>query len=119
MVGSDFMTRLLERGLAASDLRQRVLANNVANVSTPGFKRSRVDFEAQLAEAVTKGEGADEVRPTVVTEAYSIGRPDGNNVDIELEMTRIAENQIWYSALTRQLSDHFSRLRMVIHDGRR
>jgi flagellar basal-body rod protein FlgB len=117
-IGNDLMTRLMERGLQAASLRQRVLANNVANVNTPGFKRSRVDFEDQLSQVLKDGGDADSVQPLVVEETDSIGREDGNNVDIELEMTRMAENQIYYAALTRQLSDQFARLRTVINGGR-
>jgi len=118
MIGKDVTTRILERSLQASSLRQQLLANNVANINTPGFKRSRVEFENQLAAALKSAENPDAVEPKVVVQTESSGRPDGNNVDIDQEMTQIAENQIWYAALTRQLSDHFSRLRMVIRDGR-
>lgn len=119
MIAKDLAWRVLERGLEASSLRQRVLAHNVANINTPGFKRARVEFEDHLARAVAAQQDPDAVQPEVVVETQSLGRPDGNNVDIELEMAQLAENQIWYAALTRQLSDHFARLRTVIHDGRR
>jgi flagellar basal-body rod protein FlgB len=119
VAGSDWAARILTQGLTAASLRQRVLAHNIANVSTPGFKRSRVEFETQLSDALRRGDEGDAVQPEVITEVDRIGRPDGNNVDVELEMTRMTENQLWYAALVRQLSDHYSRLRMVIHDGRR
>lgn len=117
-VGNDFNSRLLEKGLQAASLRQRILANNVANVMTPGFKRSRVEFEDQMAAALGSGADPEAVQPKVEVDKDSLGRPDGNNVDIELEMTRMAENQIYYAALTRQLSDQFARLRTVINGGR-
>lgn len=119
MVGSDLSSRVLESALGAASLRQRALAHNVANISTPGFKRARVEFEEQLAQALQNGGDPNSISPQVVEETQTVGRPDGNNVDIELEMTQMASNQIWYAALTRQLSDQFNRLRMVIHDGRR
>lgn len=119
MIGNDMSSRILERSLEAANMRQRILANNVANANTPGFKRSRVEFETELAAALASGQDPTAVKPRVEVETDSVGRPDGNNVDIELEMTRIAENQVWYAALTRQISDHLSRIRMVIHDGRR
>ena len=117
LIGKDFTSRILERGLEAASLRQRILAHNVANVGTAGFKRSRVEFEDNLAAAMAEGKDPDSVRPVVETDKDSLGRPDGNNVDIELEMTRMAENQIYYAALTRELSQQFARLRMAI-DGR-
>lgn len=119
MIGRDLPSRIVEKALDAASTRQRVLAHNIANVNTAGFKRSRVDFEAELAQALVNGESPDAVSARVVEETDSVGRPDGNNVDIEAESVKMAENQIWYSALTRQISDHFARLRTVIYDGRR
>lgn len=118
MLGHDLVSRILERSLEASSLRQRVLAHNIANVNTPGFKRSRVEFETKLADALQTNQPEAAV-PEVVQEIHSLARPDGNNVDIELEMAQLAENQIWQAALVRQLSDHFARLRTVVYDGRR
>jgi flagellar basal-body rod protein FlgB len=117
--GKDLTTRILERSLEAASLRQQTLANNIANVNTPGFKRSRVEFEQHLAEALKVGDDPTTVRAQLTRETTSQGRPDGNNVDIEFEMTGLAENQIWHAALTRQITDHFARLRMAIHEGRR
>ncbi len=118
MIGRDLPARIVEQAIDAASLRQRVLANNLANAMTPGFKRSRVDFETELARALAAGTNPDQVRPAVVKETDSIGRPDGNNVDVEAESVKMALNQIWYSALTRQISDHFHRLRLVITEGR-
>ncbi|HEY8347890.1 MAG TPA: flagellar basal body protein [Symbiobacteriaceae bacterium] len=118
-IGRDITTRVLEQALQAATLRQNVLANNIANIGTPGFKRARVEFERHLAQALQKKADPTSVRPMVVVEQDRSAFPDGNNVDVEAEMVRLAENQIWYSALTRTLSDHFARLRTVIYDGRR
>lgn len=114
---SQLTTEALRRSLQAAALRQQVLANNIANANTPGFKRSRVEFETKLAEALRNGQPLEQVQPEIIQETNTIGRPDGNNVDIELEMSELAENQIYYSALTRSLNDHFARLKQVI-DGR-
>lgn len=119
MIGRDMSARVVEKAIDAATLRQQVIAHNLANANTPGFKRSRVDFESQLAQAMAAGRGPDAVTPTIVQETDSIGRPDGNNVDAEAESVKMAINQIWYSALTRQMSDHFARLRTVITEGRR
>jgi len=118
MIGRDLAARVVEQALNAASLRKQVLAHNLANAMTPGFKRSRVDFETELARALAAGQSPDQVRPVVVQETDSIGRSDGNNVDVEAESVKMAANQIWYSALTRQISDHFNRLRLVITDGR-
>lgn len=118
MIGNDLTSRLLANGLDAASLRQRVIANNLANVNTPGFKQSHVEFEERLAQVLADGENPDAVKAQAVRENTTIGKPDGNNVDVESATTTMAQNQIWYAALTRQLSDRYARLRTVIYDGR-
>lgn len=126
---SDVTFAALERGLDAASARHQVIANNVANVNTPGFKRSRVEFEAALRDALrladrdrrapgTEGLVAA-VRPSVVRESTTALRNDGNNVDIEAEMAALSENSLWYQAMSRQLSSKISLLRLAITEGRR
>jgi len=119
----------LKKGLDAGALRQRVIANNIANVNTPGFKKSAVEFESLLKAALGRDTiklvttdprhfGAApylaELRPEVrVNEATSM-REDGNNVDMDEEMTNLAINSIKYQAVTRELSDRISLLGYVI-----
>ncbi len=110
---------LLVRALAVADLRHRVLANNIANAETPGFKASRVEFESLLQAAVAGGSDPAAVAPQVVQDAGLSLTPDGNNVDIDTEMAALAGNQLWYAALTRSLGDQFGRLRAAISEGRR
>lgn len=125
---------ILERSLDASALRQRVTANNIANADTPQFKASSVEFEAQLRKSLASvapqgvfpaarrisypATGAPaNVRPSVVERTGFTARNDGNNVDVEFEMTALAENDLFYQALSRSLSDGFTRLRTAI-EGR-
>lgn len=122
------LMNVLEKGLDAASLRNRVLANNIANVDTPEFKRSDVDFKAVLGEAL--GLEGDEL-PLRTTSERHLQKPelsnhvvvdhkntsirnDGNNVDIEREMTNIAENSIYYNAVTRALTTQLTNLRTVI-----
>ncbi len=111
--------RILEKGLDASTARREILANNIANADVPGFKRSDLAFESELKRAleserkvesevplqtlhkghVSGREAIDyrQVRPGVVTDYLSTMRNDGNNVDIEEEMTAVVKNQMQYS----------------------
>lgn len=133
----------LEKGLEAASLRHQVIANNLANVNTPGFKRSRVDFEGELKKFLeSEAPGALSLAATqpghlgfpgslapgvespraelrVVSENSTTMRNDGNNVDLETEMVLMSENSIWYGALTRQIAAKFAGLRYVISEGRR
>ncbi|MGE5652634.1 MAG: flagellar basal body rod protein FlgB [Bacillota bacterium] len=113
--------RVLERGLDVASARHQILANNVANVDTPGFKRSGVDFAQAMADAMKAADSHGQSVPSlrVVTEEATVLRNDGNNVDIEREMAEIAENNLLFNALTQLLSQRYAQLRTVINEGRR
>ncbi|MCK5119946.1 MAG: flagellar basal body rod protein FlgB [Candidatus Latescibacteria bacterium] len=116
--------------LDATALRQRVVANNVANVTTPDYQRTEVAFEEDLREALTGREvkGARTHRDhmalgrrdvtTVKPEVFQPddkGDPSGvNNVDIDVEMGNLAKNQLEYAVSARLLSDRIQALRRSI-----
>ena len=137
MMGNLFgQVDLLERGLDAVWLRQQVIAQNIANVNTPEYKSMRVDFEDALAHAlrgqtgftarrtrkrhIQFGEGSDPmaVTPTIAYNDHYTMRMDGNNVDIEQENTAQAENTIRYDLLSAKMNAEFSRLKLVIREGK-
>ena len=120
---------VLQKGLEASGMRQQVLSNNVANIDTPGFKRSDVDFQAVLGAALGEKSGALSMKQSstkhiaglvdrggagVVMDQSTSLRNDGNNVDVDKEMTNVAENGLYYNSLTRTISSQLGLLRMVI-----
>lgn len=119
---------LLQNGLDASSLRQRVLANNIANVDTPGFKRSDVDFSRIFASALGQGndlslkETSSQDLPGVLASSQTgviqdqstSLRNDGNNVDIDQEMADVANNGLYYDSLTQAISSQLGLLRMAI-----
>ncbi|HWQ89596.1 MAG TPA: flagellar basal body rod protein FlgB [Desulfitobacteriaceae bacterium] len=122
---------VLEKGLDASSLRQKVLADNVANVDTPEFKRSDVDFQAVLGAELENEAEKLPLQTTapqhlsginnggeqgVKTDNATSIRNDGNNVDIDREMANVAENGIYYNAATRTISSQLNLLRMVIQE---
>ena len=125
---------IMERGLSAANLRHEVIADNLANVNTPNFKRSEVVFEELLKKELF-GEDTGKL-PLVRTHdkhlpipmhgranAYvrrddtTTMRVDNNNVDIDMEMASLAKNQLYYSALTRQLGGFISRVKSVMQGG--
>jgi flagellar basal-body rod protein FlgB len=125
----------LERGLDASSLRQRVLSNNLANVETPHYKRSEVSFEERLKETLSSqshlslttthsvhrsnNKQTSQLVPEVYTDKKSQMRNDGNNVDVDSEMAKLAINSIQYNTLIQQWGSYYSRLRNAINEGRR
>jgi len=118
-------TGILEKSLDVAWLRNQIISNNIANVDTPGFKSSKVEFESILRSAMENGEissdgtgGLDGVEPVVVENRWTTMRMDGNNVDIDSEMVDLARNSIQYDALVQKISKEFGRIRMAIREGK-
>lgn len=120
--------------LHAASLRQQVLANNIANVDVPNFKRSDVVFEELLAEKLSASPakklplrtflpghmpgGSPIPKPRVVTDRSTTLNHNGNNVDIDREMALLAENQLRYNLFVQQIDHETRMLRMGITGGR-
>ncbi len=96
----DLTQTALERALAGSALRQTLIADNIANASTAGYKRSDVDFQSTLAKALETGEqsSVDSVQFAPQVDESS-GSADGNNVDVEAELASMSENSVTYQTL--------------------
>jgi flagellar basal-body rod protein FlgB len=114
----------LQDALNAASLRQQLIANNIANVDTPGFKRSDVHFAALLAQALGEGDrlplltdnprdiggtpSLTDLVPVVVTDYNTSGRLDGNNVDMDAEQAEMAANTIYYETAAQEISDRLA-----------
>jgi flagellar basal-body rod protein FlgB len=120
----DVTFQTLDLALGAAGKRQEVLANNLANVNTPGYKRLDVEFDGMLAKAVDAARAGDRstldaMRPGVSTDDSVAVRADGNSVDVDQEMAFLAENNIRYNALVQLSQKKLETLKYVISDGRR
>uniref|UniRef100_UPI004057577F flagellar basal body rod protein FlgB n=1 Tax=Agathobacter sp. TaxID=2021311 RepID=UPI004057577F len=117
---------VLDKAADASWTRESLIANNIANVNTPGYKRQDIDFQSALKNELGryKYTSLDEkINRTDLTrlnaeiftdsENYSY-RLDGNNVDIDTEQVELASEQIKYQALTTSISSEFERMRAVL-----
>jgi flagellar basal-body rod protein FlgB len=134
MLGETMFNRssipLLTKSLDAGMLRAKAIANNVANVNTPGYHRIEVTFEDQLRKALDKsklqGARTDEkhlelgklnisgINPKV-KKPVDPTLPSGvNNVDIDAEMAKLAENQLLYNFSAKFLKGKFSKLNAAI-----
>lgn len=117
---------VLDKAADASWIRENAIANNVANVDTPGYKRQDVDFQdilekklkstkyTSLQDAVNNVP-LDQLNSRVYTDygSYSY-RLDGNNVDIDTENVELASEQLRYQTLTTTMSLEFSRLKSAM-----
>jgi len=128
--------KMLEMGLDAAMVRRTVLANNIANVDVPHFKRSEVAFESEMKRAIdsTKKEAEEQklntlhsghiagregrdfrrVAPQIHTDYNSEMRNDGNNVDIEDEITKLNRNQMQYNLMVDRVSHQMRMLNSLI-----
>ncbi len=117
---------VLDKAADAAYIRNDVLANNIANASTPNYKRQDVQFESVL-QASLAGDGKlsermeelnlnlSDLNSYIYTDSSSLSyRLDGNNVDPEQEQAYLAENQIRYQALIDQMMQEFERYKIVL-----
>jgi len=126
---------LLQRGLSAAWTRNAVIRNNIANVETPGFKASDVEFESLMARSLQDSGGfvgtkthpghrdigsgtAMPVQPLIVRRDGMAMRFDENNVDIESENVKLAQNSLFYNTLIEKMNSELRRLRAAISEGR-
>ncbi|HHW47994.1 MAG TPA: flagellar basal body rod protein FlgB [Clostridiaceae bacterium] len=129
-------TKIIEKAMDACWVRNEVIAQNIANADTPGYKRKTVLFESQLNEAIEKNRKSESNRRMSKTPASKSAvedveikiiqdnsnlsyRLDGNNVDIDNEMASMAKNTIKYNVLTQSLNSSLGRIKTAINEGRR
>ncbi len=117
---------VLEKAADASWLRNEAIANNIANVDTPNYKRQDVDFESVLARELGNNVLVDtdtkvsrvnlsHLRVGTYTDAANFSyRLDGNNVDIENENVYLAQNQLKYQGLIKSITQEFQNLQAVM-----
>ena len=139
--------RALRRSLDFLMARERLTAENIANVDTPGFKARALDFKSQLDAIVnpqppklvstdprhfggptkvrlvsTSAQHfpavgiSDEPRPALLDPISA--RVDGNTVDIDREMARLAETQLAFGTFTRLLTSRMESIKIVGRDVR-
>lgn len=115
---------VLDKAADASWTRLEVINNNLANVSTPNYKRKDVEFESYLSRELNGSGNLDRrvsnvnlngLNSTIYTDNANLSyRQDGNNVDVDVETSYQAEAQIKYNALLDSITSEFSRIRVVL-----
>jgi flagellar basal-body rod protein FlgB len=98
--------------LTALAKRQRAIADNIANVETPGFLAGRVSFEGALKHALLDGDPTESA--VRVDRSLEPTREDGNNVNLDHEMLSNVDTNLRYQTMLRAVDDKFGLLRTVI-----
>ena len=119
-----FQNTVISSAMQAAIFRNEVISNNIANADTPGFKKSRVEFESSLRKALdnikrtgVKDISGVDMRAGLANESFSY-RIDENNVDMEVEMSELYQNAAKYDALVAMVQNNNRRFNLVIQGGR-
>lgn len=109
-----------KKELDAVVLRENAVANNIANLETPGYKRIDLSpsFQTQLEQAIASGDPQEisQLKPTLAVDADAVpsGR-DGNTVHLENELMQMNQNAVVHTLETQLVSGMLSRLQMAIN----
>jgi flagellar basal-body rod protein FlgB len=108
----DVTSLTLRTALSGLAQRQKVTANNIANVETPGFTASQVDFEASLADAVSSGDpGAAGASVTGTGDAPGV---NGNNVSLEREIVTATKTTLQEQLLANAITTKYGYVSTVL-----
>ena len=105
----------LESYLSITNQRETVIASNMANVDTPGYRTKDVDFQHELSRALAAPEG-NTPRAAVRDVSGLLERPDGNNVDIDREAMKLSTVQLQYQMGTQLMKDRFHQIMTAINE---
>lgn len=122
-------TNLLEANMDRRVRSNNLISRNLANVDTPNYRGTGLEFEKQLATALEGG-----VLPPTLARTHPAHMPleqpkpfskaapeyvDTGPVHLDIEMSRLAENNIMFNAMVKLLNKKFEKLRSVITEGAR
>lgn len=96
----------LEKRIDYRVRRQSLISSNIANINTPDYRAFDLVLNEKLKE------------PKLVPTATPV-KNDGNSVDLDLEMSKLTENQLMFSTLSLMLAKRFEQLQSVISEGRK
>jgi len=114
--GMDNQTTILSKVMDLAAARHAVLANNLANVNTPGFRRRDLEFKEALTKAVENHDVREirQLEPEVVDDETQPVRPDGNNVSSHTEMTAMTQNELLFQVSARFLTTKYQWLKSAM-----
>ena len=121
---------LLKKGMDLSTERHLLISGNISNAETPGYKAVDIEFSKQIQEAMGGGDhlnmqtsnhkhlgSASANGESEVFEEADAARSNGNNVNMDKEMVKLAENQIMYNAMAQIISKRSSMVRSAITES--
>jgi flagellar basal-body rod protein FlgB len=107
----DSLTNSLERYMDLVSTRQKLVASNIANADTPGYKTQDINFQASFQSVLEGGQPQQtEVRGLTT-------KNDGNNVDLDREARLLSENAMRFSIATNLMKGEFTQIKEAIKEG--
>ena len=107
---------LVEKALNVRAFYHKVLASNIANVETPGYKEKEIDFNEALESKISPSGAGITVREKA--ECDGVNSTDGNTVNMENQITRLTENNLYFTSLARVITKKFAMMRYAITEGK-
>lgn len=106
----------LDAGIRAENLRQKSIANNIANLETPGYRRLDVKFEEILAKSLDEQGSVDmnDLEPVLFNPKDTPVKENGNDVTMESEVGNLIENSMRYKAYIRLLNKKYQQIESAI-----
>ncbi|HLW56304.1 MAG TPA: flagellar basal body rod protein FlgB [Bacteriovoracaceae bacterium] len=128
---NDKTLKALTTALNFREMRQELISSNIANANTPGYKAKKLDFEEALARALdVDGQmkmnasddrhfnvgsgGFNNLEPEIYDDPNGVVSENGNTVDVEAEMARMAENKLMYDALVQLINKKMGMMKYAI-----
>jgi len=109
----DKSLKILEKIMDICSYRQKILASNIANADTPNYKAKDIDFQNELKKAIETNDNSY----TVIESPTTMPNRDGNTVNVEVEMTKLTETLLLYSASTQLMSTKIRMLKNAVKGG--
>jgi flagellar basal-body rod protein FlgB len=102
----------IERYMSLLDARQKLVASNIANADTPGYRTRDIDFQAEFQSLIETG------GPAVIEPDGLPTRNDGNNVNLDRESRLLAENALRYNLASTLARAQIRAIRSAIQEGK-
>ena len=110
------VTDLLDAGIKAENLRQKTIANNIANLETPEYRRIDVKFEELLAKSLNSSDAVElsDLEPIIYRPEKTPVNSNGNDVNLESEVGQMVKNTLRHTAYIRLLNKKYKQIELAI-----
>lgn len=106
------VSKTVSQALDGLTLRQQVIAQNIANLNTPGYTPLRVDFESSLL-------GSENAAPHILPDRRLTAGTSGSAVELSHQVSQLADTALRYQTLIKGINKQLAIMQLVVSDGRR